>query len=178
MIGDRQGYRVTTTIDQVTSESVEFLDSGVILNVTPSVDNQGRIRMRIYPEISHGTISLIGIPSQTTIKVTTDLLARDGQTIFIGGLIKHKTFHSRYGVPILGDIPVMGKLFSSTEDTIVTTETIILITPHLINNEQDKVLADEVKKVEKSEEKMTGEREDLHVTTIYEDVFDEDEHDE
>jgi type II secretory pathway component GspD/PulD (secretin) len=76
MIGDRQGYRVTTTIDQVTSESVEFLDSGVILNVTPSVDNQGRIRMRIYPEISHGTISLIGIPSQTTIKVTTDLLAR------------------------------------------------------------------------------------------------------
>jgi type II secretory pathway component GspD/PulD (secretin) len=81
-------------------------------------------------------------------------------------------------VPILGDIPVMGKLFSSTEDTIVTTETIILITPHLINNEQDKVLADEVKKVEKSEEKMTGEREALHVTTFYEDDLDEDEHDE
>ncbi len=172
MIGDRQGYRVTTTINQVTTESVEFLESGVILKVTPSVDNQGRIRMRIHPEVSSGAIQ-DGIPSQNTIQVTTDLLARDGQTIFIGGLIKHSTYHSRNGVPVLGAIPIMGKLFSSTEDTILTTETIILITPHLINNEEDKVITDEVEKVGKSEKKAAEERQAKEVITDYEDNHDE-----
>ena len=172
MIGDRQGYRVTTTINQVTTESVEFLESGVILKVTPSVDNQGRIRMRIHPEISSGAIQ-DGIPSQNTIQVTTDLLARDGQTIFIGGLIKNSTYHSRNGIPVLCDIPIMGKFFSNTEDTLLTTETIVLITPHLINNEKDKVIADEVKKVKKTKGKITRERERKKVITVYEEDLDE-----
>jgi len=128
--------------------------------------------MRIHPEISSGAIQ-DGIPSQNTIQVTTDLFARDGQTIFIGGLIKNSTYHSRNGVPFLGDIPIMGRLFSSTEDTILTTETIVLITPHLINNEKDKVIAVEVEKVKETEEKVGGERKARKVTTVYEEELDE-----
>ena len=68
IIGDRRGYSVTTTINQVTTESVEFLESGVILRVTPSVDADGQIMMDINPEVSTGVIDpLTGIPSQTTI---------------------------------------------------------------------------------------------------------------
>jgi len=133
IIGERQGYRVTTTINQVTTESVEFLESGVILNVIPSVDGQGRILMEIHPEVSTGTIQA-GIPDKSTTEVTTVLLAEDGQTIFIGGLIKNSTDYQRNGLPVLGDIPVMGRLFSDIEEKVGMTETVVLITPYLIKD--------------------------------------------
>jgi type II secretory pathway component GspD/PulD (secretin) len=151
IIGDRQGYAVTTTINQVTSESIEFLESGIILKVIPSVDEQGKILMRIHPEISTGTISLAGIPSQNTTEVTTDLLAKDGQPIFIGGLIKNTTNRKREGLPILGDIPVMGRLFSSTKDIVENKETIVLITPYIVNNKTLAVLNEPIEKVNQVE---------------------------
>jgi type II secretory pathway component GspD/PulD (secretin) len=151
IIGDRQGYAVTTTINQVTSESIEFLESGIILKVIPSVDEQGKILMKIHPEISTGSISLAGIPSQTTTEVTTDLLADNGQPIFIGGLIKNTTNRSREGLPILGDIPVMGRLFSSTKDVVENKETIVLITPYIVKNNTLAILNEPIEKVEQLE---------------------------
>ena len=133
IIGDRLGYRVTTTINQVTSESVEFLDSGVILKVTAAVDRSGRVLLSIHPEVSTGTIS-DGIPSLKTTEVTTELLAEDGQKIFIGGLIRNTTTDNRRGVPVLGDLPIIGHLFSSHEARSQNTETIVLITPRLVEN--------------------------------------------
>jgi type II secretory pathway component GspD/PulD (secretin) len=153
MIGGRQGYKVTTTINQVTSESIEFLDSGVILKVTPSIDNQGRVQMHIHPEVSTGSFQ-DGIPSQNTTLVTTDLLADDGQTIFIGGLIRKKTYHSKQGIPILGDIPLVGRVFSSTEETLGKSETIILITPHIITNGYASANQNEVRKAAEVEDEI------------------------
>ena len=90
IVGDRRGYQVTTTINQVTTESIEFLESGVILRVTPSVDANGQILMDIHPEVSTGVIDPItGIPSQSTTEVTTQMIVQGGQTIFVAGLIKH-----------------------------------------------------------------------------------------
>jgi len=152
IIGDRQGYSVTTTINQVSTESIEFLASGIILKVIPSVDEQGKILMKIHPEISSGSIApLTGIPSQTTTEVTTELLADDGQPIFIAGLIKNTTNRSREGLPILGDIPVMGRLFSSTKDIVENKETIILITPHIVKNKTLAVLNAPIEKVDQVE---------------------------
>jgi len=136
IIGDRQGYKVTTTINQVTTESIEFLESGVILKVTPSIDDQGRILMAIHPEVSTGTIQ-DGLPSQTTTEVETELFAQNGRPIFIGGLIKSSSSFSRAGVPFLGSIPGIGRLFSSTEEIVINTETIILITPYILTDGGD-----------------------------------------
>jgi type II secretory pathway component GspD/PulD (secretin) len=133
IIGDKTGYRVTTTINEVTTESIEFLDSGVILRVTPSVDEEGRIIMRIHPEVSTTTVSDDGIPSQTTTEVTTHMVVGDGETVFIGGLIKHSQAQSREGVPVLGDIPLLGRMFSNHSTNDISTETVVLITPHLID---------------------------------------------
>ncbi len=133
IVGDRRGYAVTTTINQVTSESIEFLESGVILRVTPHVDSEGRVMMDIHPEVSTGVVDASGIPSQTTTEVTTRLLVGSGQTVFIGGLIKQTQTESRKGVPILGRIPGFGLLFSSREVTSANTETIVVITPRVIN---------------------------------------------
>ena len=115
IVGDRRGYAVTTTINQVTTETIEFLESGVILNVTPSVDRDGRVMLDIHPEVSNGVIDVRGIPSQTTTEVTTQLLVESGQTVFIGGLIKHTQSETRKGVPVIGRVPGIGRLFSSSE---------------------------------------------------------------
>ncbi len=134
IVGDRRGFKVTTTINQVTTESIQFLESGVILRVTPHVDREGRIMMDIHPEVSTGVVDINGIPSQTTTEVTTRLLVGSGQTGFIGGLIKQTLNESRTGVPILGRIPGLGLLFSSLELTSVNTETIVVITPRVVGD--------------------------------------------
>ncbi len=134
IIGDRRGYSVTTTINQVTTETIEFLESGVILRVVPVVDTDGRIMMDVHPEVSTGVIDPVtGIPSQTTTEVTTRMIVDTGQTIFVGGLIKHSLEESKQGVPLLGDIPGVGRLFSNRRKTQTNTETIVLITPTVLD---------------------------------------------
>jgi type II secretory pathway component GspD/PulD (secretin) len=130
-VGDQIGYRLTTTINNVTTESIQFLETGVILRVTPSIDSEGRIAMKIRPEVSSGSVSA-GIPSKKTTEVNTQLIARDGQPVLIGGLIKSSSSFRRQGIPLLADLPLLGRAFSSTDDTGSSTETIVLITPHIV----------------------------------------------
>lgn len=136
IIGDRLGYNVTTTIDNVTTTSTEFLESGVILKVKPSVDEQNRIFLEIHPEVSTGSVSDDGIPNQTTTEVTTSMLVQSGQTVFIGGLIKRNTEQTREGVPVLGDIPGLGLLFSNRSISSINTELVVLITPYIVDNDK------------------------------------------
>ena len=134
IVGDRRGYQVTTTINQVTTESIEFLESGVILRVTPSVDANGQILMDIHPEVSTGVIDPItGIPSQSTTEVTTQMIVQGGQTIFVAGLIKHRVDESKRGVPIISRIPLVGRLFSKRQKINTNTETIVLIRPTIVD---------------------------------------------
>lgn len=126
LVGSRLGYRVTTTINQVTTESVEFIESGVILRFIPSVDRQGRILLSLHPEVSTGIIS-DGVPSETTTEVTTQLLVEDGARIFIGGLIRDSATEGRRGVPFLSRIPVLGLLFARSEWNYQSTETVVLV---------------------------------------------------
>ena len=123
---------MTTTINQITTETIEFLQSGVILNVTAAVDRAGKVLLKIHPEVSNGTVQ-DGIPSQTTTEVTTQLLADDGQRIFIGGLLRTTDTVSRVGLPVLSQIPVLGALFSQNEERTVNTETVVLITPYIVD---------------------------------------------
>ena len=152
IIGDRRGYSVTTTINQVTTESVEFLESGVILRVTPYVDDEGQVMMEIHPEVSTGVIDpLTGIPSQTTTEVTTRMIVPDGRTIFVGGLIKHRIDESKRGVPVIGRVPVVGRLFSNRQKTLTNTETVVLITPTIVGADTDTADKDMIDRIEELE---------------------------
>jgi type II secretory pathway component GspD/PulD (secretin) len=131
VIGDSTGYRVTTTINLVTTESIQFLESGVILKVTPSVDQRGRVLMKVHPEVSSASLAS-GIPSKKSTEVTTELVCEDGQAIFIGGLIKSGSVMDRQAVPVLGDAPVIGPLFSNNVESATYTETVVIITPYVI----------------------------------------------
>ncbi len=131
VIGDRLGFRVVTTINEVTSESVEFLESGVILRITASVDRAGRIMLKVHPEVSTGIIE-DGLPNQTTTEVTTRLIAEDGQTIFIGGLIKDRTTQGERGLPFVKDIPILDWLVRRNERFGLRAETVVLLTAHVM----------------------------------------------
>ena len=130
VIGGRLGFRVTTTSNLITQETVKFLDVGTQLRLTPHIDNSGHILMEIHPEISDGVITE-GLPSKTTTEVTTTLLAKDGESIFIGGLIRSREEETLIRIPLLGYIPVLGYLFRRTEIKNVKSEIIVIITPHL-----------------------------------------------
>lgn len=136
VIGERVGYKVTTTINQVTTESIQFLETGVILRVVPSIDQRGRVLLNIHPEVSSASVSA-GIPSKKSTEVTTQLLCEDGQSVFIGGLIKRMTSTRRNGIPVLGEIPGVGALFSSNEELGSSTETVVIITPRIVKGPQD-----------------------------------------
>ena len=162
IVGDRRGYSVTTTINQVTTESIEFLESGVILRVTPVVDTDGQVMMAINPEVSTGVIDpLTGIPSQTTTEVTTSMIVPDGKTIFVGGLIKHRIDESKRGVPVLSKIPGLGRLFSNRQRTKTNTETIVLITPTIVTPATPTIDADSLDKLDRLEQDQSEQLQDL-----------------
>ncbi len=133
VVGTEIGYRVTTTINQVTTESIEFLESGVILKVTASVDRSGRILLDAFPEVSTGVVSDDGIPSKATTQVSTRMLVPNGKTVFLGGLIQHQINNTREGVPGLGDVPIVGALFSNRAKSLTSTEIVVLITPRIVD---------------------------------------------
>lgn len=149
-IGDQTGYKVTTTINQVTTESIQFLESGVILRVTPSIDERGRILMKIHPEVSTASVNN-NIPSKNSTQVNTTLIAEDGQAIFIGGLIRNSSNYKRSGVPVLGEIPVIGAAFSHWDDGGVSTETVVVITPRIIRDDPPDALATRTLRLDDSE---------------------------
>ncbi len=136
IIGDSTGYKVTTTINLVTTESVQFLESGVILRVIPSVDQRGRIMLKIQPEVSSASLQG-GIPSKKSIQVTTELICENGQSVFIGGLIRARGTTARDGVPVLKDVPFLGRLFASNNDAVSTAETVVIITPYIVSQPSD-----------------------------------------
>ncbi|NTV28534.1 MAG: hypothetical protein HGA80_00440 [Candidatus Omnitrophica bacterium] len=143
-IGDTVPYIISTVSgtgdNAITSEDVRFIDVGLKLNVTPIINNDGMITMRLRPEISSvvGTLSSKGggIPQVNKTEVETTLVVEDGTTIIMAGLRKDDKVHSRKGLPILMDMPVVDKLFSRDSDSMTSTEIVIFITPHILTGKE------------------------------------------
>jgi len=132
-VGGKQGYKVTTTTDGISTETIEFIDTGTILEITPYIDENNNILLNVKPSINSATISA-GIPVVTSTTVDTWLLTKDGETVFIAGLIESTKTKKKEGIPILGDLPLLSYVFSRTEDITSKDELVILITPKIIQN--------------------------------------------
>ena len=144
LVGTRDVY-VTQTLSQaetttVTSESLEFVDVGVKLKVTPTITNDGFVSMEIKPEVSNVaetiTTSLGSrIPIIETSEVETVVTVKDNTMIMIAGLRKEEKRDEEDRVPRLSKLPIIGRLFSSKTKTLRQTELIVFITPHIITGE-------------------------------------------
>jgi general secretion pathway protein D len=120
---------------------VQYKDIGIILKVKPQVNESGLVSLEISQEISGlGEEAIIAGQKYSSITKTeakTNLVAQDGQTIIIGGLIREDTSKSRSGIPLLSQIPLLGYLFGSTSTRTTRNELIILLTPHVMRTVQE-----------------------------------------
>ncbi len=128
----------------VSSENVNFIDTGVKLHVIPTIHDDGFITMKIKPEISNEQstpfIAPDGslIPIVDTSEVQTTVRVKDGVTIIIGGLIKDQVINNQTRIPLLGSIPILGRAFKNENHNMQKTEIIIFLTPHIINGDVHK----------------------------------------
>ncbi|MFI5294191.1 MAG: secretin N-terminal domain-containing protein [Thermodesulfovibrionales bacterium] len=131
----------TTNTPVIGTTTVQYKDIGIILKVKPQVNDSGLISLELSQEISAvGDAVVVGGLDEVSInktEVTSNLVARDGETIIIGGLIREDTSKGTSGVPLLSRIPILGALFGNTSDKVTRNEIIILLTPHVVRNQQE-----------------------------------------
>lgn len=119
--------------------TIEFKDTGVILKVTPRVNDSGLVLMDVTQEVSDvvgTTTSQIDSPTIQQRKISSTVAVMDGQTIALGGLIRDTKNVGKSGLPFLQRIPYAGNLFATTADNNTRTELVILITPRVVTSQQ------------------------------------------
>jgi general secretion pathway protein D len=146
-------YGSTTVAPQRT---IQYKDIGIILKVTPQVNEGGLVSLDLAQEVSTFSTIELGIADKTIIlnkaEATTNVVVKDGETIVIGGLIREDTTKSRSGVPWLSKIPLFGYLFGNTTDDESRQEIIILLTPRVVKTqiEAQEVTSDYVNRITKT----------------------------
>lgn len=128
------GANAAGNVAQVT---VQTRTTGVILQVTPRVTNDGRVQMKVHIENSSVTFSgsdAIAFPKQSVDNV---IMIADGATWVIGGLTQTSVTSTRTGIPLLMELPVLGRLFGVTNRQETKRDLLILITPHIVDPGQD-----------------------------------------
>jgi general secretion pathway protein D len=123
-------------VDQ-TSRSIEYRNTGVILTVTPRINDKGLVSMDVEQEVSKAQPIVAGgiqSPTITNRKAQTSLVVQNGTTIVIGGLIGQESSKTVSGIPFLSGIPLLGYFFSDTKSSKTKAELIIIITPHVVTN--------------------------------------------
>lgn len=118
--------------------SIVYRKTGVNLTVRPTLNAQGWVVMEISTEISNvveGGSDVAGTPAIFERSLSTEVVARSGETILLGGLIAENKTETVAKVPWLGDIPFLGGLFRSTTESTERTELIIMITPRVIDQD-------------------------------------------
>jgi len=134
-IGDLSATTTTTT---TVNQTVQYKDTGVILKVTPKINYDGIIILDINQQVSSAAENNLGGTSSPVIsnrELSTKLAVRDGQTIFMGGLISNNVNNVQSGVPLLKDIPLLGWLFKYQTEKKDKTELLVMITPYVIESE-------------------------------------------
>jgi MSHA biogenesis protein MshL len=152
------GVHSDTTTGTATTTSVDLeltpFFSGVALDVTPQISDDGRVLMHIHPSISDVTdqqkvLAVRGETDELPLALSqvresdSIVRARSGQLIVIGGLMRESHKRTGYKTPLLGDIPVAGRLFRSDRNQTVTTELVILLRPIVVDDDEWPALVDE-----------------------------------
>ena len=121
----------------VVTSTVEFRSVGIKLDITPKINSDNYITLKISQEISSRGADVGNQPSFNTRLVNTEVVLKDNQVLVMGGLMQTTTTDTVSGIPILKDLPYIGKLFGSESTSLNKTELMIFITPHVISNSED-----------------------------------------
>lgn len=139
-VGQQQPVQSGTSVTDggFRTNSITYKDTGVVLEVTPSVNTGGMVTMTVKQSVTD-----VGEIEPATNQrpflnrdITTKVAVRSGETAVLGGLIRENTGDGKAGVPVLRDLPILGNFFGSTTKTKNRTELLVMITPRVITSEQ------------------------------------------
>ena len=130
--------------------SINYQQTGVIMQVRPRVNSGGLVTLDIAQEVSdvnpESQVNGINSPTFLERNVTSRVVVQDGQTIGLAGLIRDSSSRSNQGLPWLKDIPLLGLLAGKQDNTRNRTELLILITPHVMQDQRDaRALTDDLR---------------------------------
>jgi general secretion pathway protein D len=133
-----QVSRSLPTDEVVRDQVVQYRDVGTSLTIVPTINDDGYVNLLVTQEVSSATNEVqFGAPVISTREATTQLLARNGQTVVIGGLVDRQSDRTRSGIPFLKDIPILGYLFGSTRETTANSELFLFLTPYIVGTDED-----------------------------------------
>ena len=138
----------------ITGVTYQFKKVGVSLAVTPRINDDKYVSVAVKPEISSISQWYDGAPQEGTPVIRkalaeTSVMVKDGVTIIIGGMIRDRKDTSSSKIPLLGSIPLLGKLFSHDTVSSVNTETIVFLSPRIISGDEPFLLMKDMKKLPK-----------------------------
>ncbi len=130
---------VTTGTVPTTVQTIQYIDVGTTLTITPTINGDGYVNMTVDQTDNSVTNAVqFNAPVISKREATTQVFLKDGQTTVLGGLAGKQTSKSVSGIPILDKIPILGTLlFGNTTETTVTSELYLFLTPHIISGDVD-----------------------------------------
>ena len=131
--------------------SMNFIDAGIKLDMTPWTGGAGDIITDISTEVSvmSAPDAVTGLPEKSTRRASTQVRVRDGETIIIGGLVQNERQSTKTKIPVLGDLPLVGKLFRGVDRSETNTELVIFITPHVLTEKDSLSAAEKADKLDR-----------------------------
>ncbi|MCX5697847.1 MAG: hypothetical protein NTU54_07790 [Candidatus Omnitrophica bacterium] len=167
LVGRKQTYFTSSSVvnsqTTVTTDTPQELNTGIELHVTPTINNDHFVTMKIKPKISTGSLVSVktngqdnSAPDMTTAEAETTVMVKDGVTIIMGGLRNNQRDKTVKKIPVLGDLPGIGFLFRDTSDAVTKEELVILLTPHIISGESTFLDSPETKSPNQVEAKMVN----------------------
>ena len=139
--GNFTGGSTTVTGNPVYSSfnSVQYRDTGVLLNVKPRVNAGGLVTMDIIQTVSNVNKAAadpsISSPTIAQRQIKSNVAVHDGETLVLGGLIRENTGTSKSGIPLLYELPILGDFFGATDMATDRTELVVLLTPRIVDNQ-------------------------------------------
>lgn len=134
-VGDEIPYTITTVTGGVASTEVRFVEPGIRLRITPSIIDDEFVVIKVEPEVSF-IFAFRGpndeFPHVKTREAVAHVRVRNNQPFILGGLLNQEDKENLFKVPFLGDVPLLGNLFSYEKHTVLDTELIITITPTIV----------------------------------------------
>ena len=133
-VGQETYFSILTGNIQFPTAQIQLIKTGVTLTFTGYIAQDGTITLDLQPEVSDAIVSVNGNPTTNVRRAETMVRVKPGETIAIGGLIQESTSRDTTKVPILGNIPLLGELFTQRTTNTQRSEVIILITPRLTDD--------------------------------------------
>jgi len=130
----------TATTSTTSTNEIEYRSTGIILTVTPHINEGGFVTLDLNQEVSEAQTNTLGGTDSPIIRkrtAKTTMVVKDNQTLVVGGLILETRDGTREGIPGLNKLPLIGYLFGTTKSQVRKTELVLLISPRVVNTVEE-----------------------------------------